>query len=388
MPTASVTVLANSSIALNNLPTVVSGSPYVARRLYRSDSTGAGIYRLVSQLNAVANTFVDNGTVTGGQLVPLTIKVRSRLDGGLVIDAGSVLKMRGARIEIRDGGTLIAEGTPSLPIVVTSLNDSRYGFGGTFDTANTRGTRQPDEGDWGGIFVGHGSSASLDYNRLSYGGGTTRVEGGFTSFNTIEIHQADFRLTNSRLENNAAGDESSSGSVRVGRGTNSAAAIFVRGSQPVLINNRINDNEGPAISIDVNSLGPDLINDPGRQSELLNRTLDYSENQGPLIDGNRLSRNAINGMVVRGQTLTTQSVWDDTDIVHVVQNQITSDNFHTFGGLRIKSSATESLVVKFGGGTSLAGLNATGTPLDIDNRVGGSIRWTTQFSSYSHLACR
>ncbi len=374
MPTASATVLANSSIALSNLPTIVSGSPYVARRLYRSEATGAGTYRLVSQLNAVANTFVDNGTVTGSQLEPLTVKVRSRLDGGLVIDAGSILKLRGARIEVSDGGTLIAEGTPSLPIVFTSLNDSRYGFGGTFDTSNTRGTRQPDEGDWGGIFVGHGSSASLDYSRLSYGGGTTRVEGGFTSFNTIEVHQADFRLTNSRLENNAAGDESSPGSTRVGRGTNSAAAIFVRGSQPVLVNNRINDNEGPAISIDVNSLGPDLVNDPGRQSDLLSRTLDYSENQGPLVDGNRLSRNAINGMVVRGQTLTTQSVWDDTDIVHVVQNQITSDNFHTYGGLRLKSSATESLVVKFGGGTSLAGLNATGTPLDIDNRVGGSIQ--------------
>lgn len=374
IPTSSLTVGTNSSISLANLPPISTGLPYVARRLYRSDALGAGAYRLVTELNAVATTYVDNGTVTGGELIPLNIKVRSRLDGGLVIDAGAILKMRGSRIELSDGGTLLAEGTASLPIVITSLNDNRYGFGGTFDTANTRGTRTPLAGDWGGVFVGHGSSASLDYNRLSYAGGTTRIEGGFASFNAIEVHQADFRMTNSRLENNAAGDESSTSSTRVGRGTNSAATLFVRGSQPVVINNRINDNNAAAISIDVNSLGPDLVNDPGRQSELLGRTLDYAENQGPLIDRNRLSRNAVNGLLVRGQTLTTQSVWDDTDIVHVVQDVITSDNFYTYGGLRIKSAPSESLVVKFGGGASLAGLNATGTPLDIDSRIGGSIQ--------------
>ena len=148
----------------------------------------------------------------------------------------------------------------------------------------------------------------------------------------------------------------------------------MRGSQPVLLNNRINDNGAAAISIDVNSLGPDLVNDSGRQSGINGKVLDFIENQGPLIHGNRLSRNSTNGMVVRGQTLTTESVWDDADIVHVVQNDITSDNFYTYGGLRLKSAPTESLVVKFGGNTTLAGLTATGTPLDISSRIGGSIQ--------------
>ena len=115
IPTSSITVVANSSVSLANLPPVGSGLPYVARRLYRSDATGAGTYSLVAQLNAVANTYLDNGTQTGGALVPLNIKVRSRLNGGLVIDAGAILKLRGSRIEISDGGSLIAEGTSSLP---------------------------------------------------------------------------------------------------------------------------------------------------------------------------------------------------------------------------------------------------------------------------------
>jgi len=374
LPTNSVTVGVNSSIQLNSLPPISSNLPYVARRLYRSDATGSGTYRLVSELNAIATSYTDNGSSTGSPLVPLNTKVRSRLDGGLVIDAGTILKNRGSRIEVQDGGTLIAEGTDGLPIIMTSLNDNRYGFGGTFDTANTRGTRSPAVGDWGGIFVGHGSSASLDFNRISFGGGTTRIEGGFASFNAIEVHQGDFRMTNSRVENNDSGAESQTTGNRVGRGSNSPAAIFVRGSEPILINNRINDNGAAAISIDVNSLGPNLVNDSGRQSGLVGKGLDYIENQGPLIDGNRLSRNSINGMVVRGQTLTTQSVWDDTDIVHVVQNDIVSNNFHTYGGLRLNSSPMGSLVVKFGGSTSLAGLTATGTPLDYSSRIGGSIQ--------------
>ena len=69
--------------------------------------------------------------------------------------------------------------------------------------------------------------------------------------------------------------------------------------------------------------------------------------------------------------MLTESVWDDTDIVHVVFDKITVTNLHTFGGLRFESSPTESLVVKFAGPNS--GLSATGSLLDIDDRVGGML---------------
>lgn len=372
LPTALQDVSFASSIRLENLP--VAALPFVGRRLYRSVSSGIDQYSLIASLDRFSTSFLDTGAVTGGVLETDSGKVRPRLDGSLVIDPGIILKSNGARLEVRTGGVLIAEGRAGLPVVLTSLSDRSYGVGGTAETSSASSLSNPVVGDWGGIFVGPGSSASLDYNRLSYAGGTTRIEGGFASFNAIEVHQADFRMANSRIENNASGVESATSPNRGGRRTNGSAAIFVRGSQPVLLNNRINDNGGAAISIDVNSLGPDLVNDPGRQSGSIGRTLDYVENQGPLIDGNRLSRNLLNGMVVRGQTLTTQSVWDDTDIVHIVSSDIVSDNFHTFGGLRLKSAPTESLVVKFGGGPALAGLTATGTPLDFANRIGGSIQ--------------
>jgi len=375
IPTSSVTVSNGSSISLGNLPPINSTLPYVGRRIYRSDANGGGTYRFVAQINAIATSFVDNGTVSGNALVELSAKIRPRLDGSLVVDPGAIIKNRGSRIEVKDSANMIAEGTVGLPVIMTSINDTRYGFGGTFDTAGNKGATAAAPGDWGGLFIGHSSEASLDFNRISYAGGTTRIEGGFASFNAIEVHQADFRLANSLLELNESGTESNSADPdRLGRGSNDASALFVRGSQPVIVNNRIVDTNGAAISIDVNSLNVNKLDDYGRQTGELATSGEYLANQGALVRGNRLSRNAINGMLVRGQELTTQSVFDDTDIVHVVQNTITSDNFHTYGGLQLKSDPNQSLVVKFGGGTSIAGLNATGTPLDHSNRVGGSIQ--------------
>jgi hypothetical protein len=41
-----------------------------------------------------------------------------------------------------------------------------------------------------------------------------------------------------------------------------------------------------------------------------------------MIRDNRIGANAVNGMVVRPEILNTESVWDDTDIVHVVYGEI------------------------------------------------------------------
>jgi hypothetical protein len=56
---------------------------------------------------------------------------------------------------------------------------------------------------------------------------------------------------------------------------------------------------------------------------------------------------------------------------HPRDDQFTSvyvPDFHTYGGLRLQSSPTESLVVKFSGD---AGIVSTGRPLDIEDRIGG-----------------
>ncbi|MCA9062386.1 MAG: hypothetical protein KDA96_04990 [Planctomycetaceae bacterium] len=129
------------------------------------------------------------------------------------------------------------------------------------------------------------------------------------------------------------------------------------------------------MNINANALNSTIVTDPGRSTGLADRQTAYMDNQGPLVRDNAIGSSrpgVINGMVVRGETLTTQSVWDDTDIVHVLLNEVYVPDFHTYGGLRLESSQHESLVIKVLGAN--AGFSANGQPLDIIDRIGGIIQ--------------
>ncbi|MFM9065806.1 MAG: hypothetical protein ACKOUR_00550, partial [Planctomycetota bacterium] len=289
---------------------------------------------------------------------------------------GTIVKFDGGRIEAVDGGNFIAEGDEGHVIVFTSKADDRYGGSGTFDTNNddSRGTSEasPVAGDWGGLFIGPLSQASIDNALITFGGGINRGEGQFAGFNPVSVSQGDLRLTNSIIESNADGTGGTAPSDRYGRGANTSAAIFVSGSQPTIVGNIIRDNAGSAITINANALTADLLNDQGRQRNPVNQVIDYPSNQGPLVRANKLSGNGTNGLDVRGATLTTQSVWDDTDIVHVLRSEIVVPDLHLFGGLTLHSSPNESLVVKLQGGN--AGFTASGRPLDMVDRIGGTVQ--------------
>ncbi|MCY2989559.1 MAG: hypothetical protein NTY19_17040 [Planctomycetota bacterium] len=378
--TADITVVVTNPLTgqtqrvqLSNLP--VAPLPYVGRRLYRttkaSDGTTAPDYILIANLNATDGTYVDDGTTLGGLLQNSVGQLTARLHGSLVIDPGVVVKLSGAGIQTRFGSQLIAEGQPGAEVVFTSLQDSRYGAGGTFATSAVTGTASA--GSWSGLYLGPDSRASLDYAVLAFGGGISKVPGGFAGFNTIEVQQAQARITNSLFEQNANGTGGSSGPNRAGYSSNAAATIFVRGAQPVIVDNTFLTNRGPVINVNANALSASVVSDSGRSTGLLGRLDNYVDNRGPLVRDNQLDGNGINGMQVRGATLTTESVWDDTDIVHVVQNEtIYVPDFHTYGGLRLQSAADQSLVVKLTG--AKAGFTATGRPLDITDRIGGVVQ--------------
>ena len=205
------------------------------------------------------------------------------------------------------------------------------------------------------------------------------MEGTFSAFNVIEIHQAEARITNSVIENNADGFGGPAPANRFGRNPNEDATIFVRGSQPVLIGNIIRDNDAKAITINANSLTGELQDDPGQTTGFLELQGSFSDNYGPLISGNLIENNPINGMVIRGEVLTTESVWDDTSIAHVLFDQVIVPDQHTYGGLRLQSSPVGSLIVKLEGAADIyddtvgAGFSATGRQQDIDDRIGGTI---------------
>ncbi len=365
------------TVVLTNLPSVNSFPGNVARRIYRSTPGGSGPYTLVAQINGTVATYVDNGTTAGGTLQDFAEVVRGRLDARLRLDPGVIVKNEGAVITVGMGANLIAEGVDGDRVIFTSLGDIRYGAGGTFNTNSLSPGNRAQPGDWGGIFAGPTSNINFDHAVIAYAGGVARVEGGFRSFNPLEIHQATARVANSILERNDHGfqpidNNPNSIESRFGRGFNRPAAIFVRGAQPIIVDNILRDNAGPAISANANSLNASLVNDLGRATGAADAYRGVFGNQGPLISGNRLRNNSVNGLVVRAGTLTTEGVWDDTDMVHVVLGTIDIENFHTYGGLRLASKSNESLVVKGFGAT--AGFTARGLPLDIDDRIGGALQ--------------
>ena len=314
----------------------------------------------------------------------------ARRSGRLTVDPGAIVKMQGSRIELERGTSqLIAEGTAAKPVIFTSLGDNRFGAGGSFDTNGNL----PDKynstgvpigallaGDWGGFVVQAGGKASIDHAYIAFGGGQTPIEGGFDRFNVIEVHQGDLRVAHSRIENNADGAASSN---RDGRGTNVAATIFVRGGQPVILGNDFRDNRGAIVSVNANSLTDVARPDSGRSTGGIDRDSRYDDNRGPLVRDNRISYavnaaagrpagGAIGGLLVRGEEITVESVWDDADIVHVLQNEIIVQNFHTATGIRLMSQSDASLVVKLAG--PAAGFTAAGYGLDILDRIGGTVQ--------------
>ncbi len=371
----STIVTAGQAIQLGQLPTATLD--YVSRKIWRQvNNTGAFV--LAGATNRDDTTFVDNGiTLTGSLQTQGLVEVqRARRDASLVIDPGLVIKSLGGRIELGVSSTMLAEGTESKPIVFTSRLDDRYGAAGNFDTNNDGNAASPAAGNWAGILARHLGELSIDNAIITFGGGNSRVPGGFASFNAIEVHQSIARIANSLIENNASGTGTPGLTNRDARGVNDEAAIFVLGSQPVILNNVIRNNtatDTAAISIDANSLNSDRVRDYGRSTGFNLRENVGIGNFGPLVNNNQLGRNAINGLAVRGATLTTESIWDDTDIVHVLQSEIVVPDFHTYGGLRLTSKSDESLVVKLSGAS--AGFTATGRPLDIKDRIGGSLQF-------------
>ncbi len=386
-----VTASSNSAIELFNLPAVPTGSDYVSRRLYRRSPSDTA-FRLVGELDASNSAFTDTGERTG---VPLNVSragVRGRMNASLTIDPGTIVKLRGARIELGQGTQLLAEGLPGLPVVFTSVADDRYGAGGSFDTNNdstsTGSGLTASRGEWAGIFASPTSNVSLDNAVIAFGGGISLIEGGQSkAFSALEIQQATARVVNSRFEYNANGQGGAGPVGRNGRLGNTPSTIFARFTQPILVGNQFLENRGPIIDIDGDSLNASRVVDLGRQTGTLQRLADLDDNFGPLIRRNTTQSTPsdssaaiqLNGMYVRGGFLSTSSIWDDTDIVHMVFDTISVGNQVSGGELRLQSRPDESLVVKLSGSgnpnspTVGTGFTATGSNLSIKDRIGGTL---------------
>ena len=85
----------------------------------------------------------------------------------LTITPGTIVKFDAVFSDLVIDGELIAEGTATEPIVFTSLFDDTVGGDANGDSTET----QSVPGQWGAIWLGSESSASMAFNCLKYGGG-------------------------------------------------------------------------------------------------------------------------------------------------------------------------------------------------------------------------
>ncbi len=316
------------------------------------------------------------GSTPGGPMERIDGTLMARTDAQLVVDPGIIVKLDGARINVGISAQLIAEGDADRDVIFTALLDDRFGAGGTSETSNPgeQLDRDPLPGDWGGIYVSPGARISVDHALVAFGGGLTRVEGSFAGFNALEIHQAEAaRITNSTFDQNARGVGGQAEPQRAGRGANGPATIFVRGTQPVLLGNVIQGTTGAGagvISIDPNSLNYEFLPDYGRSRGTIDRFMQFDDNQGPLIRGNVLGGNTINGMVVRPRRADDRRASGTTPISCTscwIRSSCRTSTVMVDCGWR--AAPTESLVVKLAGPD--AGFVTTGLPLENADRIGG-----------------
>ena len=156
----------------------------------------------------------------------------------------------------------------------------------------------PDLARWGSISYYPGAYGIMDEATLEYGGGTLNVAGGTTSRQVLTLY-------------------ASEGGSTIDPTTGFAIATPGSGSRVMVTNNNFYDNSDAGIYIDPDGLA---ATDP----------LTPLSSGHPFFRGNILQRNGLDGLAV-GQigglppnafNLTTNSVWDQTDLTYVLRGTI------------------------------------------------------------------
>ena len=98
---------------------------------------------------------------------------------GEIHEAGQVglQRCRVAAQFVAEGRPGAVDGAPGYRVIFTSVLDDRYGAGGTFDTTENGfdptfrdPATSPQPGDWGGLYFGPASRASVDQAVIAFGG--------------------------------------------------------------------------------------------------------------------------------------------------------------------------------------------------------------------------
>lgn len=173
--TAAPVVVGTSIEASTMTPIVLdfTSLPVFASLVFSSSDNGYDALGLRGGTLAGDGALIQRGAVVGSNQIPNVTYV---LFNSLTIDPGASLTVAPGvvikplpNITITVNGRLTLAGTPADTVTVTSINDDN--FGQPRDTNNNGSQTSPHPGEWGQIVYNQGSTGSLQYCRLKFGGG-------------------------------------------------------------------------------------------------------------------------------------------------------------------------------------------------------------------------
>jgi len=304
-------------------------SAFVAAQQATAANGGPSVIVALPALNAPAQA--SNGSFVL-DLPPKALGTNSVVDGSasvpynatLVFNPGSVVRLFNASIFAQNQGTAIqALGTPTNPVVFTSVNDPAYGGGG-------RTGQGPHAGDYGGVVFRNFDQAGLASNLATQvsSRSTDRLAANVTYSLRPDRFPVDGLLTgpNGVPARSGADDGMSilnfanlsygGGPVPQTLGTLGTGydSVELLNSRPALTNLRINNSgvtpTNPGATVAQAAIGADF--DSFREDALA---------RGPLIRNITFFNDSINGLLLRAEA---DGAVQETDALHYPDNPVTS----------------------------------------------------------------
>ena len=218
----------------------------------------------------------------------------------LTISPGTVIKFL-ANTSLAVRGTLVAAGTDTNPIILTSIKDDAYGG----DTQQDGPATRPAPGDWGALYFGDTSNDAgsiLDHVVVRYAGASYNFGTG-TATAGIAYDSAATSLQNSRIEYSSA-----------------YGLQLLNASSPSLDNNLISDNLNHGIWISASS-SPALTNNAILRNN--GYAVYQTASSQATYSGNIALGNKVDGVAVTG-SMTSNSTFG-TNLPYVIESTLTVD---------------------------------------------------------------